>query len=107
MEQLENGKKSNISEKRKRIQVCTKLEVSGMLEKLLIENIVRKKELQRLKARWLIIIHSTGHYAPLIKTVYKDNTKALEIAQLGARVGDKISAGKKAEVESGNNCSFV
>ena len=48
------------------------------------------------------IIHSAGHYAPLAKTVYEDKTKALEIAQLGVRVGDKISAGKKAEVEIGN-----
>ena len=48
------------------------------------------------------IIHSSGHYAPLVKAVYKDKTNSLEIAQLGVRMGDKISSGKKAEVKNGN-----
>ena len=48
------------------------------------------------------LIHSSGHYAPIAKTAYDDKTKALEIAQLGVKVGDKISAGKKAEIKNGN-----
>ena len=48
------------------------------------------------------IVHSSGHYAPIIKATYEDNTSSLEIAQLGAKVGDKILAGKKAGVKNGN-----
>ena len=35
------------------------------------------------------IVHSTGHYAPVLKVSYDDRVDSLEIAPFGVKVGDE------------------
>ncbi|MBI2143597.1 50S ribosomal protein L2 [Candidatus Woesearchaeota archaeon] len=48
------------------------------------------------------IEHSSGHYSPIVRVRYYDNTEALLIATEGVKVGDELEAGFAADVASGN-----
>lgn len=48
------------------------------------------------------IVHSTGHYAPILKVSYADGVDSLEIAPFGVKVGDEVRVGAGVDVKDGN-----
>ncbi len=49
------------------------------------------------------ILHCPGHYAPLIKVHFENGEDVLMIAHEGAKVNDRIQAGKGAAIATGNS----
>jgi len=48
------------------------------------------------------LVHSSGHYSPLMVVEYENKTKALLIAPEGVRVGDNVFLGSTAQVSPGS-----